>query len=290
MGWVKTREDGSGTLNRCVIAPARSADKLLSAYRLSELQRLCPGIDGARRLPLWRLLDGEAFSPQAGRECLAQLSEDAYWTLHEPIFPWIRSRAFVWELDIEQLTEEKLLQLCFLGTLDGVAVLWLLLSEAVRTKQNMALALRIGAHLPPALALYARTSPAYARIAVLIFARLRQLVLDPLRADNEAFAFEGYDLRRAANEARDWPDPEIMLGARGGRRLPSKIFLQPCHEAWINRWRGSLVAPAPVLDASARRWHRRLRPSNVIALHPAGLHPLSPRAKKEIRRSLGGYW
>ena len=290
MGWTRKREDGTGTQNLGVIATARSADKLLPSNRLPALEKRYPGIVKAHDLPLWQLLHEGQIFPHTLGECLEQLSDEAYWIIQRPVNPLILVRRIVWELDVETLDEEQLLQLCFAGTLDGVTALWLMLGEAVSAK-SLALGQKIGTYLPPALALYAVTSPAHQRIAVLIFARLRQLVLDDLQADGQVFALAGYDLCQAASEAKKWLNSTEQPVAQPRQRRPRTMVLQPHHKAWVERWRGPLVIGGKrPSDVSMPLWPRHLRPLAVVNKRHAGLHPLATRAKRELRRSLAGYW
>ncbi|WP_157511115.1 hypothetical protein [Frateuria sp. Soil773] len=96
--------------------------------------------------------------------------------------------------------------LAVLGTLDAVTALWKLLIEAIENGDHTVL--MIARHIPPALAMFYRR-PEGRRTAIVLFARMRQLILDRVQVDGIELSLSNYDLAAVADGTSSWGLPSL---------------------------------------------------------------------------------
>jgi hypothetical protein len=229
-----------------------------------------PGAMPALAPLLWSLIHGSLWLSPA---LIDTLDDAAFWSMH------VRPLLIPFPMLIERMTEDRLRALTTLGSLDAVAALWCVLLAAIEDKRDTD-ALIASRYLPPAIALLSCRAETQ-RIAPLIFARCRQLVLDRVSAAEMRLDLFEYDLSRAARSALGW-QPGLQFAATDRAREWTKQPLAPAVAAWLADWLAPLTTHS---RHGGVKWAKACRPSADV--HVTGM---APQALQVIRTALGGYF
>jgi hypothetical protein len=312
LGMVRqAKETGSRRISSGRIAQSRRGDHGLHPKTLERILELEPDAWPVCSPIIWELV-------RFGRFHL--LHPDLYYeAISKPVHNLLHLRTLLFGVQrlgslFNPVTLVQLRCLVALGTLDAVTALWKLLLEAVEEGNNNIL--MIASHIPPALAMFHRRAEGK-RTAILLFARMRQLILDRVKFDGEELSLSGYDLAAVAgractwalpdfgmlhhsalrNEARTrWPGPRVEAKETGGparRGLASHYTLPDLPGnvmEWIERERAPLrkVRSRPIKSA---KWTGRAPwPIEAINLpHPSGAS-WGKYAIAQFKAELGDYF
>lgn len=206
LGMVKRRPSSAGVLSSGRIAKSRRGDNGLDPRLLQRVMRLHPGAFPWWSPLIWELIRCGQMSLQDEEARYSSFSARVHKLLHvrTMLFGTQRVGAGIFR----PVTLHHLRCLVAIGTLDAIAALWMLLIQAEEGGDDTML--MIARHIPSALAMFYRR-PEGQRTAVLLFARLRQLILDRIRANGYELSMCRYDLVAMANKAVAWPFPEIEM-------------------------------------------------------------------------------
>lgn len=276
---VRPRKYGMGPKTRGTMARSRSGQFVVSGTRLQSWRDRLPEIDQIAGSPVWDLL--RPASMDAGvLPDLKDVEPKAYWSMYQHLLSGLFGG---WPCPVDE-TQMQRLAAC--GTFDGIAGLWTLILRA-QSEGDMDAALQGGRYLPPALALLACTVPG-SRVAHLMLARARQVMLDSLRWQRTALALYDYDFPAACVSAKRLATLQLEPYRRPLRYNSKMPKIPPATLEWIMKHRSRL---RPQTSPSHARWRKGLGPSH----HPSGpLHPdFEPKfhvdARARIRAALGCY-
>lgn len=267
---VKKRGYGFGSKTRGSLARNLSGQVVASPRRLNEWKDGRPIVAELAESPLWLQLRSPR---QLATEDLIALEPAArIATLVNNLFV-SNQRA--------KVTEELVGKLAACGSIDAVAVIWSLLLEAA-ADGSQEIVWQCARHLPPALALTAQCR-SVRRIALLIFARIRQLTLDGLTFDGRTLELAQYELLSVADSSHDLPPVE----ATGGFLTPSSVALRSltsrstigrrlrvpeARRAWVS---AHLVPESQGRSATGRQTLGKWLASNGSSV---GIRPCDPQA------------
>jgi hypothetical protein len=285
---VGKRHGKSGTKSQGLFAKHRNGKHVASPETLAMLAKKCPGVGRVLQSPLWSLTRTGLAPPDPKHERFDTLDDVHFWSVHGCMPPASNIRLFSLPLP---LTEDVLTRVCSLGSLDAVAILWLVILDAKRVKPDSPDILEIARYLPPTLALLQRT-PAGARIANLLFARVRQLLLDDLSSGGRVLALESYDLSEMAQTVVGW-SPGVLDPPTRERFLLYREKKGTLPDAAIQWVQQSLTSTQKRRrDVRRGRWGASLGPGAYIARYDK-LKP-SPswhvNAIVRLQATLGDYW
>jgi hypothetical protein len=187
-------------------------------------------------------------------------------------------------------TDAELTRVALLGTFDAVAALWILVLRQADIDHKIADALHVARYIPPALALLLRSDEGR-RVALFLFAHMRQTTLDVLRADEMGLVLHEYDLVAAARSASVFArvSEATSSGQKPCDEGEARVALIASAKAWIEANRAKLYNAPPPFDI---KWSRDLSPSK----HPNGdgVERLLPRFHREkqalLATALGPYF
>lgn len=206
IGNVKQAKDtGTRRFSSRRVAKGRRGDHGLDPKTLAKVLSLEPEAWPKCSSIIWQLVRSGQFDLP---------HPDVYYDeLSNPVYNLLHLQALVfgpWPLGtIENpVTLVQLRCLVVLGTLDAVTALWKLLIEAVEAGNDKILL--IATYIPPALAMFYRR-PEGKRTAILLFARMRQLILDRVRFDGVELSLSRYDLAAVADQAPSWELPKFGM-------------------------------------------------------------------------------
>ena len=251
---------------------------------LRGMAKLCRGVDSVRHSPLWGLVRTGQLPCEGGDRGYGKLDDAAYWTVREPLVLTNGVRGLTWP--VLHMTEDGLVRLAAQGSVDAVAALWMLLLEDSGSERDPKEILIIATYIPPAIALLS-LSPVGLRVARLLFARIRQLVLDSLVYDGYQLSLERYDLAKVTETVTGWspgcigsanpykdrrkgaePTPSAIHDWMERSRAPlRKIRRQPAKP----RWRVDLSPSAHTTERRFKLEHLSVMHANAIAISKAEL-------------------
>ncbi|MFC4761756.1 hypothetical protein ACFO8R_01300 [Dyella koreensis] len=232
LGMVKERQDGPGRVSSGRIAKSRRGDHGLDAQVLQRLIQLKPRAWPWCNPFIWELMRSGQLPMQDEEVRYNTFSEQVHKLLH------VRTMMFgiqrVGSGSFQPVTLHHLRCLVMVGTLDAIAALWMLLIQAVAKGSDDILV--IASHIPPALAMFYRR-PEGQRTAVLLFARMRQLILDRVRTDVHELSLCRYDLPAVANRAMAWTLPALEIPHHSAlhRKMAGASTLSRAQEETIER-------------------------------------------------------
>jgi hypothetical protein len=267
-GWVYARKADEGEVDSRRIARARRGSLVLQAKSRNRLQACLPCISVATCPLLWELVRGRALAID---DAMATLSDQAFWCLHDAAIRWR-----VFGRPKAPLTDDDLAQLALQGTYEAVAVLWLLVTGAPSSGWPGGDKIHIARYLPPALAVLS-SRPSAARVAYVLFARIRQLTLDDLFGEQGWLWLATYDLREAA---RSFPGAWV---GRIGSGPEWQAGIKAARMGWL------LHHLAPFTGCPwrfGRLWQEGLSPRERLSGDRVGL---APEAVVLMRVALGAY-
>lgn len=206
LGMVKQAKDtGLRRISSRRIAQARRGDHALCPKTRERVLGLEPDAWPVCSPIIWELVRSGHFDLP---------HPDLYYkALSKPVHNLLHLRTLVFGVQrlgslCNPVTLVHLRCLAVLGTLDAITALWKLLLEAVEEGNDTAL--MIASHVPPALAMFYRRAEGK-RTAILLFARMRQLILDRIQFDGVELSLSGYDLAAAADRACSWEFPDLGM-------------------------------------------------------------------------------
>lgn len=268
--WVRRRRSEAGTTDSGRIRRARHGQCVLRASTIEQIYQHFPEARSPNCPLLWMLVTGKNTVPN---DPYAFIGDSAFYAVHKG---GVLARIFAVPRDF--LSDEDLTRLTLQGTYDAVAVLWLLLADTSH-RNSTEDRLRIASYLPPAFALLSRDPSAH-RVALILFARARQLVLDSVGSDGRRLALETYDLREVADSVPELPTHFAVRNP--GRRPPNAVPSEMSQ--WLKTHQGSVVS-------GARRrgvWTRGLSPLEQLSRNTPP-EALAPEAVHILREALGKY-
>lgn len=224
LGMVKQAKDtGSRRISSRRIAQARRGDHALGPKIYQKVLELAPHAWPECSPIIWELVRSGRLHSQNADEYYSTISKQIHSLLH------LRTTAFGLQRlgwIFNPVTFDHLRCLVALGTLDAVTALWKLLIEADDEGSDKVLA--IASYIPPALATFYRR-PEGRRTAILLFARMRQLILDRVQWGGRELSLCDYDLRAVADRAFSWalPPMEIPHGSELRRKTQDRSLLSP---------------------------------------------------------------
>lgn len=264
---VIKRGYGFGSKTRGSLARNLSGKVVVSQRRLDEWKVGRPLVAELAACPIWLQL---RYPRQLTTEELIALEPAVRMTLLVNNLFADNQRA--------KVTENLVAQLATCGSIDAVAAVWSLLLEA-EAEGSKEIVWQCARHLPPTLALAAQCR-SVRRVALPIFARIRQLTLDGLRFNERTLELSRYDLLRATDSALDLPPLEVRgryrtsspeapssLTSTFGRRL----IVPETRKAWVL---------AHVVPEGQKRSAARCRARRKWLAHDGnpGVSPCDPRA------------
>ena len=205
LGLVKKREGSTGTQTTGAISKSRKGDKGLDPPLLQKLMDLDSAALPWCSALIWELI--RSGDLQLG-------SEQRYRTFSERVCNILHVRTLVFGIQrigdvyFRPVTLHHLRCLVTIGTLDAITALWMLLIQA--RDEGAGNVLVIASHIPPALALF-HCRPEGRRTAILLFARMRQLILDKVQSDAFELSLCRYSLTNAASESISWTLPALEI-------------------------------------------------------------------------------
>ena len=282
---VRARCNDSGPKTPGLISKYRTGEHLPAVPTLRQLESSFPLVRPVSQSCLWGLLRhglrGSAIDFWAALE---SLDDDAFRVTHASLFPESRSMRLT-SLGLARPTTRTLQELVALGSVDAIAALVLLGTVAFARvgEECRKLALR---HVPPALAVFSET-PTGSRVAPLVFACLRQTVLDDARIDGKRLRLDDYDIRIVGHMMPPVLPRQIMdtrqFRPRGTGTL--KTF------DYVREWIASNLAPLECEGRSANScWAPSLSPASHcqrLAREGLGFHETVLR---EFASTLKCYW
>ena len=200
IGMVKQAKDtGTRRFSSQRVAKSRRGDHGLAPETLEKILSLDPDAWPVCSPIIWELLRFGRFDLQNPDLYYKAISKPVHNALHlQTSFFGVRRLGTLFN----PITFVQLRYLALLGTLDAVTALWKILLEAIRRGDNTVL--MIASHIPPALAIfYGR--PEGKRTAILLFARMRQLILDRVQFGGLELSLSGYCLADFAERATSTP-------------------------------------------------------------------------------------
>ena len=254
LGFVKPRLHAAGVHSSGRIAKSRKGAHGLEPQTLQKLMRLYPSALPPCSELIWQLIRSGELHEQDYQERYKTFSGHVYKLLHVRMMVW--GKQCVGEWLGGPVTLDHLRCLVTVGTLDAIAALWMLLIRAIEDRADNVL--DIASHIPPALALFYRR-PEGRRTAVLLFARMRKLILDSLQANGYELSLCRYNLAAAADGAVPWtlPAMEIPYARQLGRksRPPSALPELPKEilDLYTRRHRKRHFAEVPAPAQSVNR-------------------------------------
>lgn len=290
MGWVRARTDGDGyeTTNLRIIDRARSGLQPLSEEKLDLLETRFPSLRSARKLLFWTLLDNGTLPTDTVCGARRFLHDQSYWIVHTPIILSERHRDCACRIPLQLISNNALARLALLGTLDGVTALWLLLREAIEVEDDPMATLRIGKHIPAAIALYGCSSSTCFRVAVLIFARMRQLILDKVEANGQVLDLKKYDLAAASASAASWASSARPYPEADAENAGKTVLVCEQLQRWVECW----IAPTRSADRHevTACWQDRFGPGAYLSETENRKFPLHSGTVVTLKKALGDYW
>lgn len=265
---------GSGGRTRGTMGRTRSGQRVASASRLAHWETLYPGqLRLVSKSTLWPLLRTGALLS----DWKNQISPEMEWAVFLPLGPIKRFAE-------RPVTEAMVQEVASFGSFEAIAiVLALLLDEDRRGRKDDAFL--CGQYLPAALALLSRTS-AGRKVALPLFAMLRQRHLDALQFGNKVLNLTHYDLFAIAASAEGILTPQVTCDPLR-RRAPSKPTVSEKILEWIAAHRVEAVPKG----ACEVKWGEGLAPST----HRCGPYKASPpnryhlRGQIRLSKALGAY-
>lgn len=179
---AKDRGYGSGPKTRGSMARSRSGQVVVSPGRLAQWQRGRTGVAEIANSPIWPMLRRLERWHEAQWLAIEPASR-LVLHIHVPLFGVYRRRP---------IDAALLARLAACGTFDAVAALWALLLE-VQSERRAELAFQCARYLVVAISLLGAT-PVGSRVALPIFARIRQVSLDKMRWAGQMLSLSDYDL------------------------------------------------------------------------------------------------
>lgn len=206
IGMVKQAKDtGTRRFSSQRVAKSRRGDHGLAPETLEKILSLEPDAWPECSPIIWELLRFGRFDLQNPELYYKAISKPVHNALHlQTSFLGVRRLGTLFN----PVTFVQLRYLALLGTLDAVTALWKLLLEAVEESNDKVF--MIASHIPPALAMFYRRAEGK-RTAILLFARMRQLILDRVQFDGEELSLSGYDLAAVADRACTWEFPDLGM-------------------------------------------------------------------------------
>lgn len=286
---VIKRGYGFGSKTRGSLARNLFGQVVVSQRRLDEWKDGRPVVAELAASPLWLQLR----SPRqlATEELIALEPAARMTTLVNNIFA-TNERA--------KVTEELVGKLAACGSIDAVAVLWSLLLEAA-ADGSQEIVWQCARRLPPALALAAQCR-SVRRVALLIFARIRQSTLDGLTFEGRTLELSQYDLLSATDSSLDLPTLEVTeLFRRSSpvalRSLTSpestlgrQLIVPEERRAWVL---AHLVPEGQERGATGRRARGKWLASNgslgISPCDPRATVGFHPAAVRRLRDALGDW-
>jgi hypothetical protein len=260
IGIVKQAKDtGTRRFSSRRVAKGRRGDHGLAPETLEKILSLEPDAWPVCSPIIWELVRFGRFDLQNPDLYYKALSKPVHNALHlQTSFLGVQRLGTLFN----PVTLVQLRYLTVLGTLDAVTALWKLLLEAIEGGDNTVLT--IASHIPPALAIFYRR-PEGKRTAILLFARMRQLILDQVQFDGLELSLSSYNLAAFAERACAWKLPEFGILHHSAlrdearrRRLGSPVGAQKAGEPE----RRSLPThrALPDLPDEVLEWLERARP------------------------------
>lgn len=287
-GLIK-RGYGFGSKTRGSLARNLSGKVVVSHSRLEEWKAGRPAVAALAACPLWLQL---RHPRQLTTDELIAQEPTTRMTMHINNFFAPNRRA--------KVTEELIGQLATCGTLDAVAALWSLLLEA-KAEDSHEIAWQCARHMPPALALAAQNRPVR-RVALPIFARIRQLALDALNFNGQKLQLSRYELLRVSESAVDLPplqitgsfrsSPPVIVGYRtsANRTVGRELVVPEARLSWVLK---HLIPEVPARMAACCRvgmkWLSRDGKPGIRPCDPQATHGLHPLAIARLREALGDW-
>lgn len=295
LGWVKKRRKSPdkegrehvGSLNSGRIAKARKGDHGLSPRTIQELQHLCRGKVPYCSPVIWELIRSNTVEEHRKAEPYKSLSDAAFNITHcDTIFAVQRLGGH----SARSLTHHDVLRLAALGNLDAITALWLLLNDAIADRA--ASALLIASYIPPALALLYRR-PEGRRIAVLLFARMRQLILDSVSVGNRELSLCRYSVIRAAEAASKRPAFDDDAATMPKRMLEQREVHPDVPNSvadWFKQWCAPTRMSRPSGTSRTKWANPALRPKNLINHGQPDFAYWGQAAQASFQAELKDYW
>lgn len=286
---ITKRGYGLGSKTRGSLARNLSGKVVVSPGRLEEWKADRPAVAQLAACPLWHQLR----QPQ-------QLSKEELVTLEPAVKITVLVNNIFVHNERAKVTKELSERLAACGTLDAVSALWSLLLEAEADGAHQ-VAWQCARHLPATLALAARNQ-SVRRVALPIFARMRQLTLDGLRLDGQTLQLSRYELLRVSDSAINLP-PLRLIGLNrkpqpliAGIPMPEsatigrKLMVPGASVAWLSR---NLAPEGPAGRATGqqagRKWLTRDGKPGISPCDPRVTPGLHPAAITRLKEALGDW-